>query len=58
MNVLLDTNILGRIAEVGHPQHRVASEAADTLMRRGDTPCLVPQVPLPSFGLLPPGPRR
>jgi hypothetical protein len=38
MNVLLDTNILGRIAEVGHAQHQVASDAVDALRRRGDTP--------------------
>jgi hypothetical protein len=44
MNVLLDTNILGRIVEVGHPQHRVASDATDALRRNGDAPCLLPQV--------------
>jgi predicted nucleic acid-binding protein len=44
MNVLLDTNILGRMAEVGHPQHRAAVDATDVLVRRGDIPCLVPQV--------------
>src|SRR3712207_3746285 len=44
MNVLIDTNILGRIVEVGHAQHRVASDAADALRRAGDTLCLVPQV--------------
>jgi hypothetical protein len=44
MNLLLDTNVLGRMVEVGHPQHRVASDAVDALRRRGDTPCVVPQV--------------
>jgi predicted nucleic acid-binding protein len=44
MNVLLDTNILGRMIEVRHAQHRIAHDAADALGRRGDAPCLVPQV--------------
>jgi predicted nucleic acid-binding protein len=43
MNVLLDTNILGRMVEVGHPQHRLAHDAADALGRRGDVLYLVPQ---------------
>src|SRR5947209_3852504 len=42
MNVLLDTNILGRMVEAGHAQHATATDAA--LIARGDTPCLVPQV--------------
>ena len=44
MNVLLDTNILGRILQTGHPQHRPAQDAVDALEARGDTPRLVPQV--------------
>lgn len=44
MNVLLDTNILGRMVEVSHPQHRVALDASDALGKRGDTLYLVPQV--------------
>jgi predicted nucleic acid-binding protein len=44
VNVLLDTNILGRLVEVGHPHHPVASDATDALRKRGDVPCLVPQV--------------
>src|SRR5262245_4277414 len=44
MNVLLDTNILGRMVETGHVQHRVAVDAVAALVSRGDTPCLVPQV--------------
>jgi predicted nucleic acid-binding protein len=44
MNVLIDTNIVGRIVEVGHAQHRVASDATAALRHRGDTLCLVPQV--------------
>ncbi len=43
MNVLLDTNILGRIVEIGHVQHRLALDATNALGTRGDTPCLVPQ---------------
>jgi predicted nucleic acid-binding protein len=44
MNVLVDTNILGRMAEPGHAQHRPALDAAVALRQRGDTPCVVPQV--------------
>jgi predicted nucleic acid-binding protein len=44
MNVLLDTNILGRMAEAGHPQHRTAVDATVATISRGDSPCLVPQV--------------
>src|SRR5690349_15514283 len=44
MNVLLDTNILGRMVEVGHAQHRLAADAVAAITARGDSPCLVPQV--------------
>lgn len=44
MNVVVDTNILGRIAEPGHPQYRLALDATDALRKRGDLPCVVPQV--------------
>ena len=44
MNVLVDTNILGRLMEPGHPHHRAAGDAVDVLIGRGDSPCLVPQV--------------
>jgi predicted nucleic acid-binding protein len=44
MNILLDTNILGRMVQVGHLQHHTALDASDALGRQGDTPCIVPQV--------------
>jgi predicted nucleic acid-binding protein len=44
MNVLVDTNVLGRMVQVGHPQHRPALDATSVLSRRGDTPVIVPQV--------------
>src|SRR5262249_46175376 len=44
MNVLLDTNILGRMAEPGPVQHQLAVDAVAALVCRGDSPCLVPQV--------------
>src|SRR5436305_12026983 len=44
MNVLLDTNILARMAEPGTAAYTVAHDAANALGRRGDSPCLVPQV--------------
>lgn len=44
MNVLLDTNILSRMAQPGHVQHQAALDAAAALRLRGDVLCLVPQV--------------
>ena len=44
MRVLLDTNILARMAQPGHPHHAPALTAVDTLRRRGDELFLVPQV--------------
>ncbi len=44
MNVLVDTNILGRMAEPAHAQYQTALDATAALTRRGDTPCVVPQV--------------
>jgi predicted nucleic acid-binding protein len=44
MNILLDTNILGRMLQVGHVQHQAAVDAVAALVARGDSPRLVPQV--------------
>src|SRR5207245_5240473 len=44
MNVVLDTNILARIAQPGHTQHPTALAAVNALQLRGDSPCLGPQV--------------
>ena len=44
MNILLDTNILARMAQPGHSHHQAALDATDALGLRGDVPCLVPQV--------------
>jgi predicted nucleic acid-binding protein len=44
MNVLLDTNILSRMAQPGHAHHRAAIDATTALPLRGDVLCLVPQV--------------
>lgn len=43
MNVLVDTNILTRSAEPGHPLHHVCRQAIATLRLQGRTLCLVPQ---------------
>ena len=43
MRILLDTNILTRIAERTHYQHQLANEAVKLLTIRGETLCLVPQ---------------
>ncbi len=44
MSVLLDTNVLGRLAQSTSPQHLVAKSAVDSLQRRGENLCIVPQV--------------
>ena len=43
MNVLLDTNILTRLAEPGHAMHQPARDAAKALQSQGHTLCIVPQ---------------
>jgi predicted nucleic acid-binding protein len=44
MNILLDTNILSRMAQPGHAQYQIAFDAVAALQLRGDVPYLVPQV--------------
>jgi predicted nucleic acid-binding protein len=44
MNVLIDTNVLGRLAEPSHPQHQLAHDGTKAIRGRGDLPCVVPQV--------------
>jgi hypothetical protein len=44
MNVLLDTNILSRMAQPGHVLHQAAFDATAALRLRGDALCLVPQI--------------
>jgi len=43
MNTLLDTNILMRAAQPGHPMYATAVNAVAALRRRGDNLFLVPQ---------------
>ena len=44
MKVLLDTNILLRLAVVSHPTHTDAVSAVHKIRQRGDQPAIVPQV--------------
>ncbi len=44
MSVLLDTNVLARLAQSTSPQHSVARSAVDSLQKRGENLCIVPQV--------------
>src|SRR5579884_1088524 len=43
MRVLIDTNLLARIAEPAHPHHPIAARAVGALAGRGDTLHVVPQ---------------
>jgi predicted nucleic acid-binding protein len=44
MSVLLDTNILARLAQSTSPQHATARSAVDWLQKGGERICIVPQV--------------
>jgi predicted nucleic acid-binding protein len=44
MRILLDTNVLCRLAERGHPQHSVAESAVINLLKEQHELCLGPQV--------------
>ncbi|HEY4235112.1 MAG TPA: type II toxin-antitoxin system VapC family toxin [Lacipirellulaceae bacterium] len=44
MRILLDTNVLCRLADRGHPLHSVAEDAIAKLRSEGHELCLVPQV--------------
>ena len=43
MSVLVDTNLLSRIAEPHHPQNPAAADAVKLLLARGETLHVVPQ---------------
>jgi hypothetical protein len=43
MRTLLDTNVLVRAAQPGHPMHQTAVDAVDALRGPGNDLCLVPQ---------------
>jgi len=42
--ILLDTNIVLRIIDRAAHEHAICIEALEELLRRGDTPCLAPQI--------------
>lgn len=44
MRVLLDTNVLARIAQPSNPQRPLAVRAIEAVRLREDEPCVVPQV--------------
>lgn len=44
MRILIDTNILARIAQPTHPQHTEALRALKAIRAQGKEPCMVPQV--------------
>jgi predicted nucleic acid-binding protein len=43
MMVLVDTNILARSIQIGHPQHQPAADAITALRTRAEELCVVPQ---------------
>lgn len=42
--ILLDTNIVLRIIDRAAHEHAICIEALEELLRRGNTPCLAPQI--------------
>lgn len=44
MKTLVDTNIVSRLAQPPHPQHRITLQALDALKATGVDICIVPQV--------------
>lgn len=44
MQILIDTNVLLRSIEPGHPHHEISASAIDTLRQRGHELVVVPQV--------------
>jgi predicted nucleic acid-binding protein len=44
MTILIDTNILTRLAQPEHPMHLAASGALEALKQQGKALCIVPQV--------------
>lgn len=44
MTTLVDTNIVSRLAQPPHPQHRITLDALDALKLGGAAMCVVPQV--------------
>lgn len=44
MRVLVDTNIIARLAQPAHHHHSLALKAMEGLLQRKDDPCIVPQV--------------
>lgn len=44
MRVLVDTNVLARLAQAGHAHHAIAHAAVRRMLERDDEPCIVPQV--------------
>ncbi|MBN1488964.1 MAG: type II toxin-antitoxin system VapC family toxin [Phycisphaerae bacterium] len=44
MRILVDTNVLLRLAQPAHPHHPPAVRATEVLRRKGEELCLVPQV--------------
>jgi len=43
MNVILDTNVLTRLAQASHPKHTTALDATRRLLSIGRVLCIVPQ---------------
>ncbi|MBI5863071.1 MAG: type II toxin-antitoxin system VapC family toxin [Planctomycetes bacterium] len=44
MRILLDTNVLARLAQPTHRQHAIAARAVEGVRLRGNELCIVPQV--------------
>ncbi len=44
MRILVDTNLITRLAQRAHHQRQAAFKAVETVLARGDDPCIMPQI--------------
>jgi hypothetical protein len=44
MNILIDTNLLSRLAEIGHPHYQIPFDSTTALQTQGHDLVIVPQV--------------
>jgi predicted nucleic acid-binding protein len=44
MRILVDTNLIARLAQPAHHDHQAALKAVETVLARNDDPCIVPQI--------------
>jgi predicted nucleic acid-binding protein len=44
MRILVDSNLITRLAQPAHHHHQAARTAVETVLARNDDPCIIPQI--------------